>query len=165
MVRSLFASLTLTLALPVALGAAEATCDGKLIVNGKTTKLSHVYAISQPTGSGETFIHVIFSDVPISDKDLALFPDVLLKEINDGKVHAIRLGLEGNGTFDATDIFDAAGWPTIKEGNKLELEKSDGKNIAGHLHLGKPYTDPGGTKWDYDIKFSAPLRDEAELNQ
>jgi len=164
MVRSLIASLTLTLALPVAVSAAEAKCDGTLIVNGKTTKLSHVYAIAQPTNSGGTFIHVIFSDVPISDKDLALFPDILGKEINDGKVHAIRLGLEGDGTFDATDIFDAAGWPTTKEGNKLELEKPDGKNIAGHLHLGKPYTDPGGTKWDYDIKFSAPLRDESELN-
>ena len=165
MVRSLFAALSLTLAFPVAVSGADARCDGKLIVNGKTTSLTHVYAIAQPTSSGGTFIHVFFSDVPISDKDLALFPDVLLKEINDGKVHAIRLGLEGDGTFDATDIFDAAGEPTIKEGNRLELETPDGKNIAGHLHLGKPYTDPGGTKWDYDVKFSAPIRDESELNQ
>jgi hypothetical protein len=108
---------------------------------------------------------VLFSDVPISDKDLGLFPDVLLKEINDGKVHAIRLGLEGDGTFDATDIFDAAGEPTIKDGNKLELEKPDGKNIAGRLYLGKPYSDPGGAKFDYGIRFSAPIRDTSELSQ
>jgi hypothetical protein len=148
-----------------AIAADTSKCDCKMIVKGKTTKLPYVYAIGQPTDRGETFIHVIFSDVAISDKDLALFPDVLGKEINDGKVHAIRIGIDGDGAFDATDIFDAAGWPTIKDDNKIELKKPDGKNIAGRLHLTKPYSDPNGVKFDYDLRFSAPIRDASELNQ
>lgn len=133
----------------------KSTCDGKMVVNGKSTNLTHVYALAN-----QTYMHVIFSDLPLSDENLATFPDSLLKEINAGKLHAIRLGIDDQGAADSTDVFDAAGWTTIKEESKLELKTIDAKNVAGRLHLAKPYVDYGGTKVDYDIKFSVPVRSE-----
>ena len=165
MSRYLLLLLIVALASPIHLIAADdARVDGKMIVNGKTIKFTHAYAIARTTGPGEEKSYrVIFSDVAISDKDLALFPDVLIKAINDGTLHAMRFRLDSHGAVDSTDIDDASGGTTIKEESKIELKTFNGKTIAGRIHLEKPYNDGIG-KYDYDLKFSAPVRQEADLN-
>jgi hypothetical protein len=155
--------LVVALLLPIQLIAAEeATVAGAMIVNGKTIKLTHVYAIAIRTDSpNEKIYRLIFSDAAISDKDLALFPDVLIKAINDGTLHAMRAGLDDHGAVDSVEIYMPSETTWIKEGNKTELKTFNEKTIAGRVHLDK-YNDGSGT-YAYDLKFSAPIKQEADL--
>lgn len=58
------------------LHAADAgTVEGKLVIDGKTIKLTHVYAIVVPVEGHEVLYRIIFSDVALTDNDLAHFPD------------------------------------------------------------------------------------------
>ncbi|PYQ47598.1 MAG: hypothetical protein DMF59_18460, partial [Acidobacteria bacterium] len=130
------------------------TGDGKLTVSGKAHKLTYAYAIAMTTDTRELFYKVFLTDIALTDKQLGLFPDVFTKEINEGTIHAIRIGIDKSGTLDSTDVYDGQSWPTIKEPNKLDLKTFDGKTIAGRLHLDKPYTDMSGETYQYDVKFS-----------
>ena len=160
--RSSAMLLLLALLLPAVASADEGKVTGKLVIDGKTVKLTHVYALGTTTTSDERFVHVIFSDVAISDPDLLLFPDSLLKAVNADQIHAVRLGIDAHKAVDSVDLFDSSGWTTIKDPNRLELSSFSQHMVTGRLHLDKPYTDMGGTS-DYDLKFTVPLRQENEL--
>lgn len=163
MIRHCALALLLTVAAPLCASAAGAgTAEGKVTVEGKAHKLTHAYAIATKSTTGEAFYKVILADVAIGDKELGLFPDVFVKEINAGKIHAMQISIEASGAVYATDLYDSEGWPRIKEPNKLELTTFDKKTVAGRIHLDKPYRDMGGT-YQYDVKFSAPLRPESDF--
>ena len=105
-------------------------------------------------------MRVVLSDQPLSPEQLAAFPDSMLTEIKAGKLHALRfLIVDGEGTLDATDVFDAAGMPTIKEASKLTIESVSGTAIAGRLRLdGVQKFGDWNMTIEYDLHFAAPIR-------
>lgn len=145
----------------------EGKADGHMSVNGKVVKLSHAYARTDP-GS----LHVILTDVPLSDLDLAGFPDSVIKTVNSGKLNALSLtiGADGKGAveFGDTDIYDSAfkyAWsPSIKGKDKVELKTLDEKHVAGRGRTEKPLKfGETGDVFDYNVSFSAPIRTWEEM--
>lgn len=164
---ALFLSLLLAV-MPLAANAADAgKADGKLTVSGKPHKLTNAYAIEMMTDAREKYYRVFLTDVALSDKQIGGFPDVLVKEINEGKIHAIgiTIGLDKPGKLDRADIYNDQSFPSITEPNKLDLKSLDGKTIAGRLYLDKPHQDLDGETYAYDVKFSAPIRPETDFLQ
>src|SRR5674476_996844 len=121
--------------------AEQGKADGRMSVNGKVVKLSHAYARADP-GS----LHVILTDVPLSDLDLAGFPDSVIKTVNAGKLNALSftIGADSKGgvEFGDTDIYDSAfkyAWsPSIKGKDKVELTTLDENRVAGRGRRRKP---------------------------
>lgn len=158
-----FALLILCLALPLTATAADSgKADGKFTINGKIRKFTHAYAVAVTTSTREMYYRVFLTDVPLTDKQIGLFPDVLNDDIVGGKVHVMRIGIDNSRKLDSVDIFDSEGQPTVSGPSKLELTTFTETAIAGRLHLDKPYTDMGGT-YQYDVTFSAPLRPESDF--
>ena len=154
----------LVLALPIAVLAADAgKADGTLTVSGKSHKLTHVWAIAEQTTDGEPFYYVWLTDVALTDKQLGVMPDLFTKEFKEGKMHAIQIGINKSGKVEHTQVYDGDSFPTITTPNKLDLKTFDGKAIAGRLHLDKPHLDPSGETYQYDVKFSAPIRPEIDF--
>jgi hypothetical protein len=149
---------------PFAAAAADAgKADGNLTVSGKPHKLTYAYAIEMTTDTCERSLQVFLMDVALTDKQIGLLPDILVKEINAGKVHGLRIGIDQAGVLDSVDVYDDESWPSIKEPNKLELKTFNGKTIVGRLHIDKPYNDGTGKTYQYDVKFSAPIRPETDF--
>ena len=154
----------LILALPIAALAADAgKAEGTLTVSGKSHKLTHVWAIATQTDDREPFYYVWLTDVPLTDKQVAVMPDEFMKEIKEGKMHAIKIAINKSGKVEYANVFDGDSFPTITTPNKLDLKTFDGKAIAGRLHLDKPHLDPSGETYQYDVKFSAPIRPEIDF--
>ncbi len=152
------------LAIPAAavdLGAVE----GRFLVNGQQIALQHAYAATEPSAQGDRmFVRVILSDQPISEQDLAAFPDSVLAQINAGKLHALRfLIVDEKGTLDATDVFLSAGMPTIKDASRLELQSATEQALSGRLHLTAPQKfGDWSLSLDYDLRFAASIRQSGE---
>lgn len=145
---------------------------GQMIVNGKTVKLTHVYASARPGQSDKkkTEILVILTDVALSDEDLAKASN---REAlaTAGKLHGMELLLGEDpmghpGKFPLyKDIYDAAfngsQQPMRLQGlDTFETKIDDGKIIAGRHLMRSPYTfsDIGnGVKFQDDVTFSAPV--------
>jgi hypothetical protein len=163
MARRSALALLLFLAAPLAMAADVGKADGNVIVSGKSHKLTYAYAIEMTTDTREKYYKIFLTDVALTDKQIGLFPDVFTKEINQGKVHAVRIGIDKSGKLDSTDVYDGESWPTITTPNKLDLKSFDGKTIVGRLHLDKPYHDMSGETYQYDVKFSAPIRPETDF--
>src|SRR6266550_5799381 len=107
MIRRSALLLLLVLATPLAMTAADlGKADGKLTVSGKSHKLTYAYAIEMTTDTREKFYKIFLTDVALTDKQIGLFPDVLFNEIKEGKIHAIRIGIDKSGTLDSTDVYD-----------------------------------------------------------
>jgi hypothetical protein len=136
-------------------GAAE----GRMMVNGKAIALRHAYAATEASARGDAYVRVVLSDQALSAEQLAAFPDSVLTEIKAGKLHALRfLIVDGEGTLDATDVFDAGGMPTIKEASTLTIESVSGTAIAGRLHLAGVQKFPDwNMTLEYDLRFAAPM--------
>jgi hypothetical protein len=147
--------------------AEQGKADGRMSVNGKVVKLSHAYARADP-GS----LHVILTDVPLSDLDLAGFPESVIKTVNSGKLNALSftIGADSKGgvEFGDTDIYDSAfkyAWsPSIKGKDKVELTTLDENRVAGRGRTEKPLTfGETGDVFDYNVSFSAPIRTWEEM--
>jgi hypothetical protein len=145
---------------------------GHMVVNGKTFKLTHVYASAMPGRSDkkQVEIRVILSDVPISDEDLA---NASHREelATAGKLHAMELLLGDDPTGHPgkralyNDIYDAAfnggQQPMRLMGlDTFETKTDDGKTIAGRHSMASPHKfgDIGkGVTFQDDVTFSAPV--------
>lgn len=148
--------------------AGEGTVQGKMIVNGKTIALTHVYALAQPNSfhKEKEDIRVILSDAPISDEALRHDRDQLDKLAATGKFHAIAVTIgdemSGQGKrADGNDIYTVEinkGWMNTGGLDKFEMKSLDAKAIAGRLHMtsAHEFTDDHAT-FDYDATFSAPI--------
>jgi hypothetical protein len=157
-----FGLLLLFLAMP--LTAAEAgKAEGTLTVGGKSHKLTHAWAIAGQTTDGEPFYYVWLTDVALTDKQLGVMPDLFTKEIKEGKIHAIQIRIDKNRALHDLDVYEGDNYPTIKDPAKLDLKTFDGKTIAGRLHLDKPYRDMSLETYQFDVKFSAPIRPETDF--
>ncbi len=164
--------LTLTLSPPAVFAADPGTVTGKMVVNGKTFKLTHVYATAMPGRSDKKKIEirVILSDVPISADDLA---SSKTRETlaTDGKLHAMELllgddpsGHPGkialyNEIYDAA--FNGSQQPMRLTGDdRFETKTDDGRTIAGHHSMPSPHNfrDMGnGVVFQDDVTFSVPV--------
>jgi hypothetical protein len=160
--------LALGLSSPVVSPAEQGTVTGHMVVNGKTVKLTHVYASARPGRSDKKKVEilVILSDVPISDEDLAKAGNREALAAA-GKLHAMEL-LLGEVPSDpgkralSNDIYDAAfnGWIRLIGYDTFEMKTDDGKTIAGRHFMASPnnFGDMGnGVTFQDDVTFSAPV--------
>ena len=141
------------------------TVEGRFVVNGQQVALKHAYAAAESSAQGDQrFVRVVLSDQPISEQDLAAFPDSVLPQINAGKLHALRfLIVDEKGTLDATDVFLSAGMPTIKDASRLELQSATEQALSGRLHLTAPQKfGDWSLSLDYDLRFAAAIRASGE---
>ncbi len=163
--------LALGLSSAVVTAAEQGKATGQMIVNGKSIKLTHVYASARPGRSDKkkVEIRVILSDVPISDEDLANAGN-REKLATAGKLHAMELLLGddpmGHGKRALyNDIYDAAfndsQQPMELQGlDTFETKADDGKTIAGRHFMASPHKfgDIGkGVTFQDDVTFSAPV--------
>ena len=156
--------LVLAFLLPTILCAAEGgSVEGKLTVGSKSIKFTHVYGIDQTNESGEHFYKILFSDVALTDKDLTFFPDAHMELINGDKLHVMKLGLDSARHFHAVDLFVPNSFPTIEKPAVFDLTKFEGKVLAGRVHLDKPFHDMDGNTYQFDVKFSVPLRPDTDF--
>jgi hypothetical protein len=147
----------------IAYAADPSTAEGKLVIDGKMVKLTHVYAIVETNDSNEKFYKVTLTDVALTDKDLATFPDGQTALINADKLHALKLALDSDGKLHSVDVFGPHSFPTIGGAVKLDLTKFDAKSVAGHLHLDTPYEEMDGQTYQFDVKFSASWRPDTDF--
>lgn len=160
--------LALGLSSPVVSAAEQGKVTGQMVVNGKTVKLTHVYASARPgqRDKKQVEIRVILSDVPISDEDLAKAGNREALAAA-GKLHAMEL-LLGEVPSDpgkralSNDIYDAAFNGSIRliGYDTFEMKTDDGKTIAGRHSMASPhkFSDTGkGVTFQDDVTFSAPL--------
>ena len=160
--------LALGLSSPVVSAAEQGKVTGQMVVNGKTVKLTHVYASASPgqRDKKQVEIRVILSDVPISDEDLAKAGNREALAAA-GKLHAMEL-LLGEVPSDpgkralSNDIYDAAFNGSIRliGYDTFEMKTDDGKTIAGRHSMASPhkFSDTGkGVTFQDDVTFSAPL--------
>lgn len=153
-----------TLAGSPAHAVAPGAVEGRLAIDGKPIALHHAYAATEQSAQGDEVVRVVLADRALSEEELAAFPDSVLSEINAGRLHALRfLILDRKGTLDATDVFDAAGMPTIKAASRLEIETFTESAISGRLHVdsAQKFGDWNMTV-DYDLRFAAPIRQAGE---
>lgn len=164
--------LALGLSLPAFSEAELGKVTGHMMINGKTIKLTHVYASARPGSRDkkQVEIRVILSDVAISAEDLANAGN-REKLATAGKLHAIELILGADpmghpGKYPlSNDIYDAAfngaQQPMRLQGlDEFETKTDDGKTIAGRHFMSSPhkFSDMGnGVTFQDDVTFSAPV--------
>jgi len=161
----------LALSSPVC-AAEQGKATGEMIVNGKTIKLTHVYASARPglRDKKKVDILVIVSDVALNDAELAAGSK--REALADaGKMHAIEflLGDDPMGHPGKiaiyNDIYDLAfkgsQQPMRLQGlDTFETKTDDGKTIAGHYFMDAPhkFSDIGNNvTFRHDVVFSAPV--------
>ncbi len=156
-----------------AISAAEqGKVTGQMVINGKTIKLTHVYASARPSrwDKKKVEIRVIVSDVPLGDEELASGSkrEALA---NAGKLHAMELiladdpmGHPGKRAM-SHDIYDSA-FTTAQQPMRLsgldtfETKTDDGKVIAGCHFLESPhkFSDIGNNvTFQDDMTFTAAI--------
>jgi hypothetical protein len=155
--------LAFALAAPLGSVAAGGTAEGKLTVDGKAFSLTHAYAILFKNEGVESY-RLILVDVALTDHQQRLFPDIMVKEIKAGKVHGMGIGIKKSGEISSMDIYNSEGWPEVQEPNKkIQLKTSDNKTLAGRAYVDKPFRYVDGLMYQYDVKFSTPVRPESDF--
>src|SRR5258708_38234861 len=133
--------LAIALSSTIASAAEQGKVTGQMVINGKTIKLTHVYASAVPSrwDKKKVEIRVILSDVPLSDEDLASGGrrEALA---NARKLHAMELILADDPMRHpgkramSNDIYDSA-FPTAQHPMRFngldpfETKTDDGKII------------------------------------
>ena len=161
-----YLALPLLLAFAPSLHAAPAgtgTAEGKLTADGKSFNLTYAYAIKFKT-DGFEYYKLVLIDAPLTDHQQRLFPDeASIKLIKAGKIHALGLNIKGSGGLTSVDIYNSDGWPEVQEEKKLQVKTLDGKTLAGRAYVDKPFRYVDGLVYNYDVKFSAPVRPESDF--
>jgi hypothetical protein len=162
--------LAIALSSTIASATEQGNVTGKMVINGKTIKLTHVYASAGPSrwDKKKVEIRVILSDVPLSDEELA--SGSKREALADaGKLHAMELiladdpmGHPGKRAM-SNDIYDSA-FTTAQQPMRLsgldtfETKTDDGKTIAGHHFMDSPhkFSDIGNNvTFQDDVTFTA----------
>jgi hypothetical protein len=164
--------LAIALASTAAYAAEPGNVTGHMVINGKTIRLTHVYASAEPSrwDKKKVEIRVILSDAALSDEELASGSkrEALA---NAGKLHAMELiladdpmGHPGKRAM-SNDIYDSA-FTTAQQPMRLsgldtfETKTDDGKVIAGHHFMESPhkFSDIGNNvTFQDDVTFTAPI--------
>jgi hypothetical protein len=164
--------LALGLSSPAVSAPKPGKVTGQMVINGKTYKLTHVYARAMPGSFDpkQVEIQVILSDVAISAEDLAS-EENLEQLATDGKLHAVALQLEADPTGHSrrrvlfNDIYDAA-FNALQQPMRLsglvvfETKMDNGKTIAGRHFMASPHSFGDAANrvtFQDDVTFSAPV--------
>jgi hypothetical protein len=139
----------------------EGTASGKLIVGGKTTPLTHAYALARK----DTFhpaqerIFIILSDVPVPAETLwDDFPGVKLAAA--GQLHAVEVEVSADKSISSSAVVHQAfadsqsfqGTPAPA----FEAKTFSAATVEGKLTSNKQ-DDPKATKIEYTATFRAPI--------
>jgi hypothetical protein len=134
--------------------------DGKLVVNGKSLKLSHAVAVSGPDtfdGTKQAFI-VLLTPKPIAPASIAAANsvDAIRALVDPGLV--IKIGAEGSEhiTIRHPKIKGELQTSGLK---KTEVARMDAQQVVGTVSTsgGKDEDMPGDAKVRYKIAFAAPV--------
>jgi hypothetical protein len=141
--------------------AEEGTASGKLTVGGKTTPLTHAYALARK----DTFhpaqerIFIILSDVPVPAETLwDDFPGVKLA--GAGQLHAVEVEVSADKSISSSAVVHEAfadsqsfqGTPAPA----FEAKTFSAGSVEGKLTSGKQ-NDPKAAKIEYTATFRAPV--------
>jgi hypothetical protein len=141
------------LAVASAVLAADGAAEGMLTVNGTTFPLKYAYASAKPGFFDQTKedIHVLLSDVPLSDEQRA---DVfeIIHLARDGKAHVVEVVLDAEQRPIAGSFFTLPfeGMVSATGMHVFEQKAFEHKRIAGRL-----YTDGARTFQDITYEYAA----------
>jgi hypothetical protein len=139
----------------------EGTASGKLTVGGKTTPLSHAYALARKDTFDKTKenVLIVLSDVAIPDD--ALWEDFPgLKMAAAGKLHAVEVELNADksvkqGGIVHGDFVDSQGYIGT-QAPEFKAKTFDAKTVEGSFSSGKPQVFQN-KKFEYVAIFRAPV--------
>jgi hypothetical protein len=133
--------------------------DGKLTANGKTAKLTHVYATTKtnPFDKKKTDVVVIALDRELTPE--VLFDEFEMMRATDG-ANGFSAEIDDEGSVISGQIFS----PNFQKMNsfsstgsqKAELTTRTADRIAGRVWLPKP-DDFFGNKYEYSATFDIPM--------
>ena len=149
----------LVLALAPQAAGREGTVTGALSLNGAPVTISHVYASAQP-GFFDTKtedVHLLFSDVPLSDQDRAdVFALIHLGRDGTARILEVVLDSEGEPISGAIYAKEFDGQVSVTGMHKFERERFERAAVAGRMHVDEPHEFMKVT-FQYDLHFSAPI--------
>ena len=146
-------AVAIALAVPSAVLAADGAAEGMLTVNGTTFPLKYAYASAKPGFFDKTKedIHVLLSDVPLSDEQRA---DVfeIIHLARDGKAHVVEVVLDAEQRPIAGAFFTLPfeGMVSATGMHVFEQKAFEHKRIAGRLS-----TDGARTFQDITYEYAA----------
>jgi hypothetical protein len=141
------------------LAATSAVADGTLTVNGKTVKLTHIYAVKRtdPFDKTKPATMVVASDTEVPQSALVddfAFMSVKFSGVDwliNAEQRVVSLSIHSPNLKDL-DQFSSVGM------EKLDLKANTASHVAGRLYLEKPDTFFKNV-YQYDINFDAPIVD------
>jgi hypothetical protein len=137
----------------------EGTVTGTLRLNKTPGPLAHVYARAEPSlfDKNTEDIHVLFSDVPLTDADRA-DTFALIHLARDGKARILEVIIDASGTPIGGAIFarEFDGMVSIAGIHVFARQQLDRTTIAGRLSTREP-GEFMNVAFEYDARFSAPI--------
>jgi hypothetical protein len=141
--------------------ADDGTASGKLTVGGKTTPLTHAYALARKDtfNPAKERIFIILSDVPVPAETLwDDFPGVKLAAA--GQLHAVEVEVNADKSISSSAVVHGAfadsqsfqGTPAPA----FAVKTFSATNVEGTFTSGKQ-DDPKATKIEYTATFHAPV--------
>lgn len=132
---------------------------GTLTLNGATVQLTHVYAHAEPGFFDKKTedIHVLFSDVPLTDEQRA-DDFALIHLVRDGKARIVEIVIDAKGQPISGSLYarEFDGTASAAGMHKFTRERLERKVIAGRLWTDSPHEFMHVT-WQYDVHFTAPI--------
>jgi len=137
----------------------EGTVTGTLTLNGTHSRILHVYAHAEPGifDKSQEDVHVLLSDVPLSDADRA-DPFALIHLARDGKARIVEVIIDASGEPIGGALYarDFDGMVSIAGIHVFGRERFDRTGIAGRLSTREP-SDFMQVRFEYEARFSAPI--------
>lgn len=151
----------LAFALPLELAGEQGTATGKLTLGGKTTPLTHAYALARPDTFDKTKenILVVLSDVAIPDE--ALWEDFPgLKMATAGRLHAVEIEFKPDRSVKAAGAVheaftDSLGYHGIPD-PEFQVKAFNAQVVEGALSSGKP-EELMKRPFEFSATFRAPI--------
>lgn len=132
--------------------------DGKLTANGKTAKLTHVYAIpkANPFDKAKTDVVVIAIDKELTPE--VLFDEFEMMRVTDG-ANGFSVQIDGEGSVISGQIF-SPNFENMKSfssvgSQKVELTSRTADRVAGKVWL--PASEFFDNKYEFSATFDVPI--------
>ena len=155
------AILLLALAVPLQAAGEQGTATGKLTLGGKTTPLTHAYALARPDTFDKTKenVLIVLSDAAIPDD--ALWEDFPgLKLAAAGRLHAVEVELRFDKSVKSAgvlhEVFVESQSFQGMANPEFHAKTFDAKTVEGTLSSGKPQ-ELMKKQFEFNAAFRAPI--------